>query len=81
MAAKDVATPPLRRSLSMGKQRRSTLNSLDSTAQQSDTTASTDISKPTWNTSPNTFPAHLIALRRWLPTRVKTFVEYGYRNR
>ena len=42
----------------------------------------TDIySKPTWNTSPNTLPGHLIPLKRWLPLqdpRYVTLIEYGY---
>ena len=33
------------------------------------------IPMPTWNTSPNTLPAYVLALRRWLPTRNPKYLK------
>ena len=59
-----------------------------STAQRNNTssistTANTDNisdTEPSWDTSPNTFPAYLAALKRWIckqDERFKPLVEHG----
>ena len=55
-----------------------TLSTTTSTSTQNGTDT---IESPTWNTSPNTRPAFLLALYKWLPsqdTRYRTLVQYGY---
>ena len=62
-----------------------------STAQRNNTpstptttnTDSTADNEPSWDTSPNTFPAYLAALKRWInkqDERFKPLIEYGYVN-
>ena len=51
-----------------------------STATDIDNSDSSSVKKPSWNTSPNTLPSHLIALKRWVPTadtRYKQLLETG----
>ena len=46
-----------------------------------DTTTITTVSKPSWNTSPNTLPGFVLDLQKYLPkrdARYKALVEYGY---
>ena len=41
----------------------------------------TGIQKPSWDTSPNSLPAFMIQLKKWLPTadsRYKALIEYGF---
>ena len=43
----------------------------------------TDNNEPSWDTSPNTFPAYLAKLKRWInkqDERFKPLIEYGYVN-
>ena len=51
-----------------------------STTSDTDTPDSSTVRKPSWNTSPNTLPSHLIALKRWIytaDTRYKQLIETG----
>ena len=46
-----------------------------------DTTTNSSVTKPTWNTSPNTLPGFVLDLQKYLPkrdARSKALVEYGY---
>ena len=46
-----------------------------------DTTTNSSVTKPTWNTSPNTLPGFVLDLQKYLPkrdARYKALVEYGY---
>ena len=46
-----------------------------------DTTTITTVSKPSWNTSPNTLPGFVLDIQKYLPkrdARYKALVEYGY---
>ena len=44
-------------------------------------TTTTDVKKPSWNTSPNTLPGFVLDVQKYLPkrdARYKALVEYGY---
>ena len=46
-----------------------------------DTTANSSVTKPSWNTSPNTLPGFVLDLQKYLPkrdARYKALVEYGF---
>ena len=62
----------------MPKPRRSN-NNRNTASNDTDTDIVTTV-RPSWDTSPNTLPAHLLDVKRWIYTldpSYKTLIEYG----
>ena len=65
---------------SLSTAHRQIVNPTSSTTNNSD---NINDKEPSWDTSPNTFPAYLAALKRWIykqDERFKPIVEFGYVN-
>ena len=65
----------------MPKKRLSTAQRSSSTTTTTESSTDSSDKTPSWDTSPNSFPAYFAALKRWIlkqDERYKPLVEYGY---